>query len=730
MKRRNDQNGHSSFYFWESLEHDIMKTSLTKEIRKMERKIDAMWDDSPVDVTTEVNFIWSIANKLRGPYHAEKYKDVIIPMTIIRRFECALEKTKESVVKQYKENPKFPAKGFYRITDYEFYNFSEFTLNELINDPEHLAANFRNYLQGFSANVQDIIKNLDFDKEITKMDKNNRLYSVVKAFSELDLDPVTVDNVKMGYIFEDLIRRFSENAEAGDHYTGRDIVKVMVSIAMAEGCDDIFDEGKIIRVLDSAAGTGGMLSTCYNYIHRFNPTANVYLYSQEVNPESYAECLAEMLIKKQRAENIRLADTLMEDCFPNMKARFVLENPPFGQAWGGKDAPEGEEAAVKKEYSKGFDGRWGAGLPGTGDGQLLFVQAAVAKLDDENGRAVIVENGSPLFTGGVSSGESQIRRWLLENDLLEAIIALPTDLFYNTGIATYLWVISKNKRDIRKGKVQLIDASKIFHPLRKSLGNKRNEITPEDRQKITELYANFEENEICKIFDNEDFLYREYTVMQPLQRRYSVTEESIERMMEKGTLNNLYDESKVQDWEEIEDGLTDKERKKLEEYRKNKPVYDAIPKALHEAESPQQYMSLDAFKPVLKKALAGIPQVNAKLLEKIADGLSIMDKEAEIHTNKKGNILYDKETKDAEMVPYKESIDDYMAREVLPYVPDAKAFFEEDLTKKKPVIKTGAEIPFTRYFYKYEVPRPADELAQDFQTLEQDVALRIKKLFP
>lgn len=695
----------------------------------MVQKIDAMWDDSPVDVTTEVNFIWSIANKLRGPYHADKYKDVIIPMTIIRRFECALEQSKQAVVDQFKKNPNFPAKAFYRLTGYEFYNVSEFTLGELINDPDHLAANFRNYLEGFSANVQDIIKSLEFDKEITKMDKNNRLYAVVKAFSELDLDPVTVDNVKMGYIFEDLIRRFSENAEAGDHYTGRDIVKVMVSLAMAEGCDDIFDEGKVIRVLDAAAGTGGMLSTCYNYIHRFNPTADVRLYSQEVNPESYAECLAEMLIKRQRAENIRFADTFKEDCFPDMKARFVLENPPFGTPWGGKDAPEGDEEAVKKEYAKGFAGRWGAGLPSSGDGQLLFVQAAVAKLDDQEGRAVIVENGSPLFTGGVASGESQIRRWLLENDLLEAIIALPTDLFYNTGIATYLWVISKNKRDVRKGKVQLIDASKIFHPLRKSLGNKRNEITPEDRKQITELYANFEENDICKIFDNEDFMYREYTVMQPLQRSYSITEESIDRMLGKGALNGLYDEGKVQAWEESDEELSSKDEKKLAEYRKQKPVYDAILEALHEAESPEKYLSPDDFLSVLEQALAGIPQVDAKLRDKIADGLSIMDKTAEIQRDRKGNILYDKETKDTETVPYKESIEDYMAREVLPYVPDAKAFFEENLTKKKPVIKTGAEIPFTRYFYRYEAPKPAAELAQEFQALEQDVAVRIKDLF-
>ena len=489
----------------------------------MPEKIDAMWDDNPVDVTTETNMIWSIANKLRGPYQSDKYKDVIIPMTIIRRFECALAETKDAVVAKFKANPKYPAKAMYRISGYEFYNTSEFTLKELTNDADHLAANFRSYLKGFSANVQGIIENLDFDKQITKMDTNNRLLSVVTAFSELDLDPKTIDSIKMGYIFEDLIRRFSENAEAGDHYTGRDIIKAMVSIILAEGCEDIFEDKKIITICDQAAGTGGMLSTAYNYIKRFNATAEIKLFSQEVNPESYAECLAEMLIKGQDEEHIRKADTFQQDCFPDTRMRFVLENPPFGTAWGGKDAPEGAEAAVKKEHAKGLAGRWGAGLPGTSDAQLLFVQSAVDKMDEKVGRAVIVENGSPLFSGGTASGESQIRRWLLESDLLEAIIALPTDLFYNTGIATYLWVLSKNKREARKGKVQLIDASNLCHPLRKSLGKKRNEITPDDRKKITELYANFEENEFCKIFDNEDFLYREYAVMQPLQRSYMLS---------------------------------------------------------------------------------------------------------------------------------------------------------------------------------------------------------------
>lgn len=459
--------------------------------------IDAMWDDSPVDVSTEVNFIWSIANKLRGTYQSDKYKDVIIPMVIIRRFECALAPTKQKVVDQFKANPAYPAKAMYRVSGYQFYNTSEFDLAELVNDADHLAANFKSYIQGFSANIQDIIKSLDFDKQIDKMDKNNRLLSVVKAFSELDLNPVTIDNVKMGYIFEDLIRRFSENAEAGDHYTGRDIIKLMVNILLAEGCDDIFDDGKVITVLDQACGTGGMLSTSYNFIKRYNPSADVRLFGQEINPESYAICLAEMMIKGQNAENICYQDTMKADRFKGTKMRFVIENPPFGTPWGGKDAAEGVEQAVNDEYTKGFDGRWGAGLPGSGDMQMLFLQSAIDKMDDNFGRAAIIENGSPLFSGGTASGESQIRRWMLENDLIEAIIALPTDLFYNTGIATYIWVLSKNKRRERNGKIQLIDASGFYNKLRKALGDKKNEISPENRSEITKLYADFAENEYC-----------------------------------------------------------------------------------------------------------------------------------------------------------------------------------------------------------------------------------------
>lgn len=695
------------------------------------RTIDAMWDDSPIDVSTEVNFIWSIANKLRGPYQSDKYKDVIIPMTIIRRFECALAPTKDAVVAQYEANPAYPTKAMYRVSGFQFFNTSRYTLAELVNDADHLAANFRSYLQGFSPNVLEILmsaeKGLDFGKQIDKMDKNNRLLSVVKAFSELDLDPRTIDNVKMGYIFEELIRKFSENAEAGDHYTGRDIIKLMVNILLAEGCDDIFDDGKVITILDQACGTGGMLSTGYNFIKRYNPSADVRLFGQEINPESYAMCLAEMLIKGQNAENICYQDTFMADRFKGTKMRFVLENPPFGTAWGGKDAAEGVEAAVITEYQKGELGRWGAGLPGTGDGQMLFLQSAVDKMDDTFGRCAIIQNGSPLFTGGTASGESQIRRWLLDHDLIEAIIALPTDLFYNTGIATYIWVLSKNKRPERVGKIQLIDASGIYHKLRKGLGNKKNEIAPEDRSAITKLYADFQPGELVKIYPNTEFIYREYVVMQPLQRSYAITEDRIQRMLSAGSLSGLYDEGKVSELENMEE-LTGKDAKKLEAYQNNKPVFDAILTALHAAVSDAVYLSPAAFAPILAQALGAVTQ-DKKLLEKIADGLSIMDKSAEIQHDRKGNVLYDKESRDAEIVKWDEDIDTYMAREVLPHVPDAVAFFEENLGAKKPVIKTGAEIPFTRYFYKYQQPTPSEELEQRFLALDKSVNERIAKLF-
>ena len=706
----------------------LSREEQTEETMSNKIAFDALWDESPIDVTPEVNFIWSIANKLRGSYMPDKYGDVIIPMTILRRLECALEPTKKAVTDMFAKNPNYPPKAMYRISGYQFYNTSPYTLKELCNEPDNIKSNFKVYIQGFSAEVQEIFNGLEMFSHIDKMDKDGCLFSVVQAFADLDLDPKTYDSIKMGYIFEHLIGKFYQNVDAGQFYTGRDIIKCLVAVLISEGCDDIFDDGKVVTVCDQACGTGGMLSTAYSFIKHYNPSADVRLFGQEFMPQSYAVGLAEMMIKDQNTENFRNADTFKEDCFPNIKMRFVLENPPFGTPWAGKDAKAGQEDAVRNEFKRGKNGRWGAGLPSGGDSQLIFMQSAIDKMDDKVGRAAIIENGSPLFTGGTASGESQIRRWILEQDLLEAIIALPTDLFYNTGIATYVWILSKNKRPERKGYVQLIDATSIFHKLRKAAGNKKNELLPEDRDRIVKLYTAFEANEYCKIFKNEEFMYREYTVMQPLQRSYAITEERIDQMLADGTLNSVYDPAKVDELEEQGAQISVKDKMKLDKLYEQKPVYEAVISALQDAVSDEVYLSPEVFMPVLRKALAKVTD-DKKLLDKIADGLSVMDKNAEIQRDKHGAILYDKDSKDTERVPYEESIDDYMAREVLPHVPDAKAFWEEKVDAKKPVIKTGAEIPFTQYFYKYEQPVPSEELAKQFTELEQSVSQRIAKLF-
>ena len=691
----------------------------------IQKMIDAAWEETPLDVSKDANFIWSIANKLRGSYMPDKYGDVIIPMTIIRRFECALENTKEQVLEKYKANPNYPAKALYKITGYQFYNTSDYSLKELCNDPDNIAANFKQYILGFSANVQDILNKLNIDTHIKQMNKDNCLYPVVKAFSELDLHVEKFDSIRMGYIFEDLIGRFYQNVDAGQFYTGRDIIKMMVAVLTAEGCDDIFDEGKVITICDQACGTGGMLSTAFDALKRYNPSADVRLFGQEFMGQSYAVGLAEMLIKGQDAENFRHADTFKEDAFPDTEMRFVIENPPFGTYWAGEHAKDGQEDAVRSEFKKGKDGRWHAGLPDAGDSQLLFLQSAVDKMDEKVGRTAIIQNGSS-FTGNIASGESQIRRWLLDEDLLEAIIALPTDLFYNTNIATYIWILSKNKRPERKGKVQLIDASNIYHKLRKPIGKKRNEFTKEDCKKIVQLYTEFQENEFCRIFPNDEFKYREYTVRQPMQRSYAITAERIENLRLSDKLRNMYNPAKVYELENT-GPLDAKSRKQLEKMWANKPLYDAIFATLQTNCSDTVYYSPDDFKPVLKAILVDVTKDN-DLLKKIMLGLSIRDKCAIVQM-KKGNIIYDDDTKDSELVKFTESIDDYMAREVLPYLPDAFASFEEDVNAKKPVIKTGADIPFSRYFYKYQNIIPSEELEIKLQSLSHSVSERMSNLF-
>lgn len=693
-----------------------------------------MLDDNSIDVSKEVGLVWSIANSLRGAYTSDKYKDVIIPMVIIRRFECALAATKQAVVDKYKKNRSIPAALLEQVSGYPFYNTSEFTLKRLLNDSDGIADNFKSYIDGFSANVQTIINNLEFKKQIDKLDKNNRLYGIVKKFSEIDFDPANIDGMKMGYIFEDIIRRFSENAEAGDHYTPREVIRLLVNILLAEGCNDLLtEEGKVATVLDAACGSGGMLSTTHDFLVRHNPDVDVRLFGQEINPESHAICMADMLIKGEDARNIKggeNANTLKTDCF-NDTVRLVIMNPPFGTPWGGKDAPDGQEAAVRAEFKK--NGRFEHGLPASGDSQLLFMQHAINKLNDKDGRAAIISNGSPLFSGSTTSGESQIRRWMLEEDLIEAIIALPSQLFYNTDIGIYAFILSKNKRSDRKGKVQLINAVNMWKPLRKSLGKKRREIDRDSMLKITELYANFEETPECKIFTNEEFMYREYSVWQPLQRRAIISEEAVNTLKNSSLFtanSNIFNLAEFEQLEEM-NPRSSTDEKKYQKYLKGRQFVIDVIRILEDNISDEVYMDFSVFEKHLKGLLSDVEGVSTSRLNSIAMALSVMDKTAVVQKDRSGNIIVDPTTKDSEIVKLTKDSKEYFNEEVYPHVPDAIWKYEYDPSKKESPTnkeKQGAEFPFTRFFYEYKAPESADDLLAQFMGLEKSLAEKIASL--
>lgn len=694
-------------------------------------------DQNHIDVTKEVNLVLSIANSLRGSFEAEKYKDVIIPMVIIRRFECALEETKENFIEYYENNPSKPAQFYEKKTGYPFYNTSKYSLKKLLDDSDSIESNFNSYIDGFSENVKEILNNLEIKNQIKKMNKNNRLYNVVKKFSEIDFNPKTVDNHKMGYIFEDIIRRYSENVDAGDHYTPREVIRLMVEILLAENCDDILTgDSKVVTVLDAACGSGGMLSTTHDYIKLKNSTADVRLFGQEILESSYAICAADMLIKGQDIRNIKggekIANTLKKDCFENQKMRFVIMNPPFGTPWGGKDAPEGQEKAVKDEYKKSVEGRFGAGLPATTDAQLLFMQHAVNKLSSD-GRAAIITNGSPLFSGGTTSGESQIRRWLLENDYVEAIIALPNQLFYNTDIGIYIFVISRNKRSDRRGKVQLINAVDMYKPLRKSLGKKRREIDLESRKEIAKIYADFKENENCKIFPNEEFMYKEYVVYQPLQRTGRLDLEAIEEL-EKSDLftqnSNIFNQIEFE--ELIEMNPRDKDcEKKYQKYINGQKFTKEVINLLKKNATNDRFNDYSVFEKKIKSILRNVEGYSDSRLGNICLELSEIDKKAIVQKDNNGKVKIDTTTKDSEIVKLSQDVDDYFEKEVLPHIPDAIYFYDFDENKKISSTnkeKLGAEIPFTRYFYKYVAPESSDKLLSEFFELEKELADDISNL--
>ena len=695
----------------------------------MKKAIDFSWEDNPIDVSTEVNFIWQVASLLHSvSYKDADHRDVILPMTVLRRLECALAPSKQKVVDYESAHPGTPDRKLERLAGLKFFNKSPWTLEKLLSVKTGQAQDLKDYIAGFSPNVKRIFAALKFELQIDEMARKDVLNGVIKRYAEIDLSPGKVDSIKMGYIFEDLMRKFYENAEAGKQYTGRDIIRLMVSILMSEGADDIFDPGMVITFLDLACGTAGMLSSSHSFVKHHNPDAQVFLYGQEYDDAAHAIAIAEMLIKGQDPQNIRCVDSLRTDCFPDLKARFVIENPPFGTSWGGGDGElQRREDDVRAEHAKGERGRFPAGLPATGDSQLLFVQASVAKMDETCGRAAIIEHAGPLYSGDAGSGESEIRRWLLKKDLIEAIIALPVDMFYNTGLQTYIWILSKNKSRKRRGKVQLIDASSFCHPLRKKLGDKKNEITPADREAITKLYTDFRPGVFVKIFDNEDFLYREYTVMPPLQRRYEITNESVRNLIDGGYLSSIYNEKELHEVEArkaaLKDGekLSHKDEIKLLKNQDGRRVFSALVNDLFDHCSEKVWYDPKSFTEFVAKIVDPYTRYD-KLIAKIVKGLSTPDPKAEIQRDKHGEIIYDTDLKDTEIVPYKESIDDYMAREVLPHMPGAKAFFLEDLKAKKPVIKTGAEFPFTRHFYKYAEPEPAEKIMKEIVSLDGEIA--------
>ncbi len=488
-----------------------------------------------INFNDKINLIWQIAESLRGVYKPEKYGDVILPMCVIKRFDEIISEKKEDILKAYNLYKNIPEQSQEELIKTEldgldFYNISPFGFDNLCDDQDHLKENFIAYLQGFSSNIKDIIAHFDFNKDIDKLAKNNQLYHVIQEFNNVDLHPNKVDNQTMGYIFEELIRKFKENAEAGDHYTPREVIELCMKMLFMGKSDEIKTKGKVISIADFCCGTGGMLSVGQKYILEQNKDAKVELYGQEINDESYAICKADMLIKGQDTNNIVFGNTLTDDGHKGKHYRYLISNPPFGVQW------KKEQSYVTTEHTTyGFAGRFGAGVPRVSDGSLLFLQNMISKMvDDESGsRIAIIFNGSPLFTGDAGGGESNIRKWIIESDMLEGIISLPTDLFYNTGISTYIWVLTNKKEQKRRGKIELVNASDFSKPMRKSLGSKRKFIDKTQIDEIEKIYQSFQESKYSKIFDNSDFGYTKITIERPKNLEELNDDEKFERLDKK-----------------------------------------------------------------------------------------------------------------------------------------------------------------------------------------------------
>lgn len=639
----------------------------------------------------------------------------MLPLVVLRRLDCVLEPTKDNVLEKYVSMRGGKVQNLdpilNQVSGHQFHNTSKFTFKKLKDDPNNLAANLTAYIKGFSSNARDIIEKFGFEKEIEKLDKHDRLYLIISKFADdIDLHPDVVSNIEMGYIFEELIRRFNEasNEEAGDHFTPREVIRLMVNLIFIPDGDILTRRGIIKTLYDPACGTGGMLSVSDEYVHELNPDARLELFGEDFNEQAYAVCGSDMMIKGQNLDNIHFGDSIKDDFFRGKNFDYLLANPPFGVEW------KPQQPKIKKEHEEeGFGGRYGPGLPRISDGSLLFLMHMISKMKsvkDGGTRLAIVFNGSPLFTGSAGSGESEIRRWIIENDWLEAIVALPDQLFYNTGISTYLWIVTNRKEQHRKGKIQLVNGTTFFKKMRKSLGNKRNEVCDEQRDQITKLYGDYKENDFVRIFDNTDFGYRRITVERPLQLNFAITYERLARVKEGSKFSELAVSKKRKDAKEIAD-----------EEASGKRQQDAILTVLQSLKEMGLVKNRESFSKILKNAFKEANlAISTPLFKEILDSLSESDDTADVCLDSKGNPEPDPELRDYENVPLKEDVTEYMKREVLPHVPDA--WVDESKTK------IGYEINFNRYFYKYVPPRPLEEIEADLRKIEAEIEILLKEV--
>ena len=672
-----------------------------------------------------VSFIWGVADLIRDTFKRGKYQDVILPLTVLRRLDCVLAPTKAKVLET---QAKFKGKiedlrGLLRkASGFAFYNTSRYDFEKLLADAQHLAANLRNYIAGFSPNMREVLEKFDFDNTISKLDEAGLLFQVMERFKNVDLHPDAVDNPTMGIIFEELIRKFNEalNENPGEHFTPRDVVHLMVDLLLAGDKNRIRKRGVVLTVYDPCCGSGGMLTITKEHITEgvrkngdivrepINPHADIHLFGQEVNPETFAVVKSDIFMKStdgRDAENIAYGSTLSNDRHAARPFDYQIANPPYGKDW------KRDEDAVRAENERGPAGRFGPGLPRISDGQLLFLLHMLAHMKppaEGGARVAIIMNGSPLFTGDAGSGESEIRRWILENDWLEALIALPEQLFYNTGIATYVWVLTNRKAPERKGKVQLIDATSFWVQMRKSLGDKRREVPRERADEIVAILRAFQEGEHVKIFPTTHFGFRKITVERPLRLNLQATPERILRLEEERGFRALAESKK-------------KGAAGAKEQAEGRAQQEAVRKFLRTLPA-TQYKDRNEFESDLE---AGARKVGLKLAAPVAkailSALSERDETAAICRDREGNPEPDPELRDTESVPLSESVEGFFEREVKPHVPDAWIDTDKRDEKDGRVGIVGYEINFNRSFYRYTPPRPLEEIEADIRTIEQDI---------